>query len=808
MAPFDPYHIWLGIPITERPISKYRLLALVDFEVDRDVISAAAERQTIYLRTLQSGEHEVLVAELLNEVSQARVCLLDGKSKSRYDTQLRSDLEPAPEQDPLAFAAEELAAVVSKPTTRSRSRGGKPFWKQPWAIPAAGGGIVVLLLLMWLFGSGEEPSKSGLGQEKELQAEIAALQGKLVATGNSKVEPTVSEVVGKTSGSLELAAQADTARAAAERTIAETVNTLNGHSETVFTVTFSPDGKRIVSGSLENSPKVWDVATGQEVLSLQGHSGATVCAAFSPDGKQIASGSDDTTVKVWDAETGQEILTLKGHSERVWSVAFSPNGKRIVSGSDDKTVKVWNVQTGVEILTIKGHVDTVWSVAFSPDGKRIVSGSGDRTAKVWEADTGKVQLTFRRHVHRVLAVAFSPDGKQIVSGSEDHTVRVWGVETGQEILTLKGHSGLIRAVSFSPDGKWLVSAAYDATVRLWETQTGHQILTLKGHSRGVMSVAFSSDGKRIVSGSSDKTVKIWDLGAVANTSSSTAKSLLTNQEVKFFFTTGNGKVHHCSLASPVPEEISISTGGVKRINFVEINREKKELLLWGATGPEFPTPNNGGKQGHGVFVASDFTGANPRVLLDGSEKGISATMQYCMAFDPSTSSLYAGHHHGLARVGIVNSEAVNVGYDYPLYFYDLEIDPNRDLMFVTENHRYSGIVRSNCNGENQKRIYASEQQLFLAVDNQREILYFSVPSINVIMETNYEGANVRPLIYTENPTDVEYDGINNVLYWINGKGIYQYSIADKIAQQVIDLTDCVEKHGTVRFRSLEIFSSK
>ena len=92
MAPFDPYHIWLGIPETERPISKYRLLGIGDFADNRDVISTAAERQTVFLRTLQAGEHAVLVAQLLNEVSQARVCLLDGKSKDRYDTQLRSDL--------------------------------------------------------------------------------------------------------------------------------------------------------------------------------------------------------------------------------------------------------------------------------------------------------------------------------------------------------------------------------------------------------------------------------------------------------------------------------------------------------------------------------------------------------------------------------------------------------------------------------------------------------------------------------------------------------------------------------------------
>jgi hypothetical protein len=100
MSEFDPYHQWLGIPVTERPISKYRLLGLTDFALDRGVISAAAERQTIYLRTLQAGEHAVLVAELLNEVSRARVTLLNADQKAEYDEQLRKQQAPEPVSEP------------------------------------------------------------------------------------------------------------------------------------------------------------------------------------------------------------------------------------------------------------------------------------------------------------------------------------------------------------------------------------------------------------------------------------------------------------------------------------------------------------------------------------------------------------------------------------------------------------------------------------------------------------------------------------------------------------------------------------
>jgi hypothetical protein len=206
----------------------------------------------------------------------------------------------------------------------------------------------------------------------------------------------------------------------------------------------------------------------QPKTTLRGHDREVTSVAFSPDGTRIVSGSDDNTLKVWDAQTLQVTLTLSGHEGPVFSVAFSPDGTRIVSGSADDTLKVWDAQTGQETLTLTGHEDSVLSVAFSPDGTRIVSGSADDTLKVWDAQTGQATLTLTGHGSYIFSVAFSPDGTRIVSGSVDKKLKVWDAQTGQETLTLTGHKETVNGVAFSPDGTRITSSSYDGTIKVWD----------------------------------------------------------------------------------------------------------------------------------------------------------------------------------------------------------------------------------------------------------------------------------------------------------------------------------------------------
>ncbi len=286
--------------------------------------------------------------------------------------------------------------------------------------------------------------------------------------------------------------------------------TLGRLSTGIRSVAFSPDGQRIATGSGDQNASVWDAASGQLLFTLEGHQTGISSVAFSPDGQRIATGSWDQTAKIWDGTTGKLLRTLQGHTGVIWSLAFSPDSQRIVTGSRDGTAKVWIAVSGSELFGLNGNSNTIWSVAFSPNNHQIITGSTDRTAKVWDAAAGQPLFKLEGHGGVILAVGFSPDSQRIVTGSDDATAKVWDASSGRELRVSDGHSPEIRVLSFFPDGRRVVTRSRDQSHAVLQAANGKELATLTGHTAPIRCAAFSPDGRRVVTGSRDQTARLWE----------------------------------------------------------------------------------------------------------------------------------------------------------------------------------------------------------------------------------------------------------------------------------------------------------
>ncbi len=268
-------------------------------------------------------------------------------------------------------------------------------------------------------------------------------------------------------------------------------------------VTFSPDGTKLLAATQENLAKIWDASSGKELFTLKGHKAQVIATHYFPDGKKILTLDSDGVGKIWDARTGESLYsTLKDTA--IQPAVFSANGHFATRSTDNKVI-IWNAE-GIALAELKGHKSTILSMAFSPDGTYLITGAKDNTAKIWNTSTGQ-KVSILPHADFVSFVAYSPDAKHIVTRAWNHLLTIWDARTNKELFTIQD---VAEPITYSPNGQTLLLApSAGGRAKMVDAHRGTELATFDG-LHFIQSLAYSPSGQRLAIGS-NREIIVWAL---------------------------------------------------------------------------------------------------------------------------------------------------------------------------------------------------------------------------------------------------------------------------------------------------------
>ena len=313
------------------------------------------------------------------------------------------------------------------------------------------------------------------------------------------------------------------------------VNPFMGHEKRVLTAAFSPDGKMLATGSVDNTVHIYNFAESNKPLrTLLGHKAQVNSVAFSPDRVTLASAGSDGIIKLWDAQSGKEIAALShknsskspaaSYAVEVKSIAFSPDGKYLASGGTDGKIILWDAQSR-QLVKVFDDYYMIWSIVFSPDGRALASAGEGGGISLWNVETGEQikKLEEPNYLDSIYSIAFSSDGSTLASGDRHGKVYFWDVERGNKLSgpsdlkpgEMDNHQNSVVAVAFSPKNMLLATGSYDGTTKFWDAGRQSVLKTEKfeegGRTFKICALAFSPDGTNLAIGDGEGKTMVYEI---------------------------------------------------------------------------------------------------------------------------------------------------------------------------------------------------------------------------------------------------------------------------------------------------------
>jgi len=288
------------------------------------------------------------------------------------------------------------------------------------------------------------------------------------------------------------------------------ISEFEAHRGQITGLTYSEDGRWIVTSGEDGTLKVWDATYNSLIRTIELDDGRATALAVM--GSRALTGHADGKVVLWDLNRAEKLATVQRNEASVWDVVFTGDQTRFAVASHDWKIALWDAnQPSAPLHVFEGHENAVQALAYDSNQAVLASGSADKTVRLWNLKTLKQKRRYRGSSDFITAVAFSSNGKTLAGGSLDGRIQVWSALSSRRLRRLSDHNGRVTDLAFSRDGGYLASSSADGTVRLWDVRRGQTVRALTGHTGGATEVAFAPDGQRLISAGENGKVRVWSM---------------------------------------------------------------------------------------------------------------------------------------------------------------------------------------------------------------------------------------------------------------------------------------------------------